>query len=265
MQLTALHIYPIKSAAGCDLAEVTIEPRGPRHDRRWMLVDEAGRFLTGRQLPRLVLLRAEPDDDGLALSAPGMPPQWAAVPMPDAARRTVQVWKDTVDAACADPDADAWVSAFLGRPAHLVHMDAAARRPVKPAHARPGDEVSFADGFPLLLISQASLDDLNARLASPIPMARFRPNLVIDGCDPHAEDGWTRLRIGELEFDLAKPCTRCVFTTVDTARGAFDPGGEPLATLKTYRRGPDGITFGVNLIARGTGVLRRGDAVSVLD
>ena len=140
-------------------------------------------------------------------------------------------------------------------------MDAGVTRPMTDAHSQAGDEVSFADAFPLLLISRAALDGLNARLAKPVSMLQFRPNLVVDGAPAHAEDGWKRIRIGEVEFDVAKPCTRCVFTTVDPLRGERDPDGEPLRTLIGYRRNGDGVTFGQNLIPRSLGTLRIGDAV----
>lgn len=264
MHLSSLHVYPVKSCAGLAPDHARVEPRGLAHDRRWMIVDEAGQFLTGRQWPALVLLRASPSHDGLHLSAPAQRELFVPVPAADSACRRVTVWKDTVEAADAGDAAAQWLAQFLGRPARLVHMDARSHRPVSPTHAQPGDQVSFADAYPLLLISRASLDGLNARLAQPLPMQRFRPNLVVQGVDaPHAEDGWTRLRIGDIEFDAVKPCTRCVFTTVDPARGEFDPSGEPLRTLKTYRRSPAGITFGMNLIARGGGTLHVGDAVSL--
>ena len=265
MHLSSLHVHPVKSCAALSFDEARVEDRGLADDRRWMIVDEAGKFLTGRQLPALVLLHATPLPNALRLAAPGAGE--FAVPVPDAIapRRRVTVWKDDVDAADAGDAAAEWLSRFLGRAARLVHMDAASARPVSPTHAQPGDEVSFADAYPLLLISQASLDGLNARLAAPLPMSRFRPNLVVDGvATPHGEDAWRRLRIGAIEFEAVKPCTRCVFTTVDPARGEFDPSGEPLATLKTYRRSEAGITFGMNLIARGRGTLRVGDAVTVL-
>jgi len=265
MHLSSLLVYPVKSSAALAPARAAVEARGLRHDRRWMIVDADGRFLTGRQHPVLVRLRAEPTDAGVTLSAPGRAPLFVPLPAPDASRRACTVWKDVVDAADAGDAAAAWLSEGLGAPVRLVHMDAAARRPVSPTHARPGDEVSFADAYPLLLVSQASLDHLNSRLAEPLPVERFRPNLVVaDVAAPHGEDDWTRIRIGAVEFDVVKPCTRCVFTTVDPARGEFDPSGEPLRTLKTYRRSPAGITFGMNVIARGTGTLAPGDAVTVL-
>lgn len=264
MRLSALYIHPIKSCASLALDEAEVRPRGLAHDRRWLIVDESGRFLTGRQLPALVRLRATPRADGLTLDAPGMPALHVPRPPADAPRLQVQVWKDSVDAALADAAAAHWLTQWLGRPVRLVHMDAGARRPVRPDLSQPGDLVSFADAFPLLAISQSALDQLNTKLATPVPIARFRPNLVIDGCRPHAEDGWRRIRIGAVEFDVSRQCVRCVFTTVDTERGAPDPSGEPLNTLKGYRRGESGVTFGVHLIARGGGTLRVGDAVTVL-
>jgi uncharacterized protein YcbX len=189
-------------------------------------------------------------------------------PPPDGARIDTAVWGAAVRPLLADAAAHDWISMLLRAPCRLVHMDDACVRPVKAKYdgryGVDGDEVSFADAFPLLLISQAALDALNARLASPVPILRFRPNLVVADTPPHAEDGWKRIRVGDLEFDVVKPCTRCVFTTVDFERGAFDPSGEPLRTLTKYRRSPDGVTFGQNLIPRGAGTIRVGAAVDVI-
>jgi hypothetical protein len=263
--LAQLLVYPVKSCRGLALDSAAVERRGLAHDRRWMIVDEQHRFLTGRQLPQLVTLRAEPRDDGLLLHAPGREPLAVRAPNGEDTRARVTVWDDGVDALGAGAAADAWLSDWLGRRVHLVHMDGAGQRAVDPDYARTGDETSFADGFPLLLISQAALDALNARLAAPIPMTRFRPNLVVDGVTAHAEDGWRRIRVGTIEFEVVKPCTRCVFTTVDGERGVFDPSGEPLRTLKGYRRTPRGVTFGQNLIPRGSGMLHRGDRIELLE
>ncbi|MGH6644127.1 MAG: MOSC domain-containing protein, partial [Bradyrhizobium sp.] len=246
MQLSGLYLYPIKSSAPLEVKTAVVEPRGLRHDRRWMVVDTEGRFLTGRQLPRLTLVRGQPGSGGLSLDAPGMPS--LSVPFPQTETTVpVNVWKNDVAAKRAGAAADAWLSEFLQQPVRLVHMDAGVTRPMTDPHSQPGDEVSFADAFPLLLISQAALDGLNARLAKPVSMLQFRPNLVIDGAAAHAEDEWKRIRIGAVEFDVAKACTRCVFTTVDPARGERDPEGEPLRTLIGYRRTADGVTFGQNL------------------
>lgn len=269
MHLSALHRYPLKSTAGLAVEALEIVARGPLHDRRWLVVDADGRFVTARQISQLVLVRAEIQENGLRLSAPGMPDLDVASPLPDASRLRVSIWKDTVDAPAVDPAADAWLSGFLQQPVRLVRMDDEARRAVDPAYARPGDEVSFADGYPLLVVSQAALDGLNARLVdagrAPVAMAQFRPNLVVADAAAHAEDDWKRVRIGEIEFDAVKPCTRCVFITVDPVSGLRRDDGEPLNILKGYRRTPAGITFGMNLIPRGTGTLHVGDPVRTIE
>jgi MOSC domain-containing protein len=261
--LSALHIFPVKSCAPLPLASADVEPRGLRHDRRWVVTDETGRFLTGRQHPRLTLLHAVPEGEALVVTTDGMPPLRLVAPA-TRQRFDVTVWSNTVAALPAGFAADAWISLFLGQPARFAYMDDACVRPVTRDYSREGDEVSFADAFPLLVISAAALDALNAKLATPVPMLRFRPNLVVANTAPHAEDGWKRIRIGRVEFDLVKPCSRCVFTTVDFEKGAFDPSGEPLKTLITYRRGERGVTFGQNVIARGEGTVRVGDDVEVL-
>lgn len=263
MELGSLYLYPLKSCAPWAVATADVRPRGLAHDRRWLLVDDAGRFLTGREWPRLTLVRATPEADGLALRAPGMP--GLRVPVPTApANVPVTIWKDTVEARPCGDAADAWFTRFLGHPARLVHMDDGVRRPLADKHGHPGGEVSFADTAPLLVITRAALDALNTRLPVPVPIERFRPNLVVDGAPAHAEDGWSRVRIGDVEFDATTPCARCVFTTVDLATGQRDASGEPLRTLATYRRAEKGVTFGRYLVPRGTGTLRIGDPVAVL-
>lgn len=260
--LRGLYLYPLKSCAPLAQSSAVVEPRGLAGDRRWMVVDAAGRFVTGRQQPRLTLIRARPDgDDALQLDAPDMPPLRLA-PVCDGERVAATVWGSQVASLPGDAAAEAWISRFLDQPARFVHMDQAALRPVDPDYG--GGAVSYADGFPLLLISAAAMDGLNARLARPLSVLRFRPNLVVDGVDAHAEDEWKRIRIGEVTFDVVKPCTRCVFTTVDFERGVRDEDGEPLRTLIGYRRGPDGVTFGQNLIPRGPGRIDVGDPVEVL-
>lgn len=268
MHLSALHLHPLKSAAGLAVETLDILPRGPRHDRRWLVVDAENRFITARQVSQMVLIRAQVLENGLRLSAPGLSDLDVASALPGAPRLRVSIWKDAVDALVVDSAADAWLSAFLQQPVRLVYMDDNARRAVDPAYAQPGDEVSFADGYPLLVISQAALDGLNARLAeagrAPVVMAQFRPNLVIAAA-AHAEDDWKRVRIGAVEFDAVKVCTRCVFTTVDPVSGMRRDDGEPLNILKDYRRTPTGITFGMNLIPRGVGTLRVGDTVEAIE
>ena len=269
MHVASLHLHPLKSCAQLDVDTLDITPRGPAGDRRWLVVDGDDRFVTARQRAEMVGIHALPVEDGLWLDARGHPPLHVPFPATGASRRRVTIWRDHVDAADAGDAAADWLSRYLGTPARLVHMDDAAHRAVDPDFGRDGDEVAFADAYPLMVISQAALDALNERLPTPVPMARFRPNIVVGGSAAHAEDGWTRVRIGGVEFEAVKPCTRCVFTTVDPATMTRDPDGEPLRTLATYRRAPAGasvagITFGMNLIPRGTGTIRRGDAVVAL-
>jgi uncharacterized protein len=176
-------------------------------------------------------------------------------------RRDVQVWSSRVAALVHDAGS-AWLSDALGRRCQLVYMPDDVERAVNPLRGRPGDVVSFADGYPFLLIGQGSLDDLNGRMSAPLPMIRFRPNLVVEGAAAFAEDGWPRVRIGAVTFRNVKPCDRCVMTTVDPETG--NKGAEPLRTLATYRAWGGAVWFGVNLIAENTGTLRVGDAVEAL-
>jgi hypothetical protein len=178
-------------------------------------------------------------------------------------RMEVVVWGDAVQASPAGADADAWLSGFLGLPCRLVCFPDDAVRSVDPGFARPSDQVGFADGFPFLLISQASLDDLNGRVDEAVSMLRFRPNLVVDGCDAYAEDDWRRIRIGDIEFRVAKPCSRCVIPTIDPATGLR--GQEPLRTLMSYRRRDNKVYFGQNLIHDGFGRLAVGMPLEVLE
>lgn len=259
--LSGLYIYPVKSCAAVSVRQVGVESRGLAGDRRWMIVDATGHFITGREQPRLTLIRAQLVESGLMLSAPGQPEILVARPDAAAARAPVVVWNSEVQALPAAPQASEWISRFVGLPATLVYQDAAARRLIGSARVRPEDEVSFADAYPLLLISEASLAGLNQRVGRELSMLRFRPNLVVSGTLAHAEDDWTRLRIGAVEFEVLKPCARCKFTTIDPDTAERDPRGEPLRTLASYRRVGSELMFGQNLLARTTGVLRLGDPV----
>jgi hypothetical protein len=266
MQVTELNIYPVKSTRRIALSESEVLPRGLPWDRRWMLVDASGKFITGRQHPRLATVQTEIGDNVLHIHAAGH--DSLSLPLVPRERRVVEVtvWKDSVGALLAGSEADAWFSGFLGLDCRLVQMTDDISRGVNPDYGRAGDQVSFADGFPLLVISEASLTDLNSRLDQPVEMRRFRPNLVIDGDLPYAEDDWRRIRVGEVEFEGVKNCSRCVFTTIDPDTGEKSPDMEPLRTLSSYRRRPEGgVYFGQNLIPRGAGVIRVGDSVTVLE
>ena len=262
MNLDALFIYPVKGLRGIQVQEAVVEPWGLQGDRRWMLVDSGGRYLTQRDLPGMARLAAAPDGAGITLSAAGMAP--LHVPSPRAPVE-VLVWRDQVQAQEAGPDATAWLTRALGQPCRLVHMgNPAAARGVDPKYAKPEDRVSFADGFPVLAVNAASLDDLNARLAQPVPMDRFRTNLVVSGAPAWAEDGWTTLHVGPVPFRGPKTCARCVVITTDQATGARPRDREPLRTLTAFRRGEDGrVIFGMNLIPDGTGRITVGMEVQV--
>lgn len=265
LRVAELNLYPLKSCAQLRVSSAQVGSRGFDHDRRWLAVDSNGKFLTGRERPALVSIRAEPSGDGVQLSAPGRASLDVAIP-DGAARRTVKIWSDTVDAARCDAAND-WLSAVLGVEAALVYMDERAERATDPKYSRIGDNVSFADGYPILLTTQASLNDLNQRLARPVGMERFRANIVIKGeLAPYLEDDIAGWEIGGLRFENAKKCARCVFTTLDVETLAFDPEREPLRTLSTYRRPEPGkILFGVNLIARGHGPIEVGAHARILD
>jgi hypothetical protein len=269
VMLAALHVYPVKGCRGLAPAAAWAVARGLEGDRRWMIVDGAGRFVSQRTRPRLAVVAPEAAAGALVLRAPEREPLVVPLvadggPAGEGAAGPVTVWYDTVAARDAGAAAAAWFEALLGEPARLVFMPDDTRRAVDPAYAAPGDIVSFADGFPWLLISAASLADLNARLPRPLPMTRFRPNLVVSGCAPYAEDGWRTLRIGEAVFRVVKPCARCLVTTVDQETGEPD-GPEPLRTLAGYRRIGDGIMFGQNLLAERGGELRIGATVEIVD
>ncbi|MFJ1594132.1 MOSC domain-containing protein [Kitasatospora albolonga] len=269
--LRSAHVYPVKSLAGQASDEVAVEPWGLDGDRRWMLIDKASRAITQRQQPFMARISAVLlPGGGIALSAPDRPPLRVAVPAPERLI-SVELHRDTVTVAEAAPEAHVWFSEALGSETRLVHLDdPARRRHVDPEFARPGDMVSFADGYPLLLTTTASLDALNALVAAgdrpdegPLPMDRFRPNVVVDGTGAWAEDGWRRIAIGEVPFSVVKPCGRCVITTTD--QRTAERGKEPLATLARHRRVGNQLLFGQNLIPERPGVIRAGDPVKILD
>jgi hypothetical protein len=234
--LSELNVFPLKSARGIAVPRWSVGPRGLEGDRELMVVDPGGRFVTQREQPRMALIgtafeRREGADE-LVLTAPNLPTLGLRPSRGALERAPVTVWTDTVLAERVGDEADAWISDFLGMPAHMVRFPDDEVRQFDMTYARAGDQVGFADGFSLLLISEGSLDALNARLATPVGMHRFRPNLVVRGSEPFAEDGWRRILIGAIELDVVKPCTRCLITTVDEALGVH--GKEPLATLATF-------------------------------
>ena len=258
LKVSELAIYPVKSLARITLQTASVQHFGLAHDRRWMVVDASGKFVTQRQHARMCLIQPVLQDDELRLRAESMPE--LTVPRP-AGRRTrrVTVWDDQCNALDCGDDAAVWLSQFLAIDCRLVFFPEDEVRAVDPHYAQPGDRTAFSDGFPLLLISQASLDDLNSRLVTPVAMTRFRPNLVVRGCEAFAEDQWKEIRIGDLRFRIVKPCSRCIIPGVDPATG--ERGREPLRTLAGYRKRGDKILFGQNVIADGQGEIRVGMTV----
>lgn len=267
MRVLSLAIYPVKACRGTALREAVVEPRGFENDRRWMIVDAQGRFLSQRELPRLAALaaRAEAgrlelrDERGESLSVP--------VPPPSTPRAPVVLWGKGLEGHAAGPEADAWLTRRLGAPCRLVYQGDLPHE-ADPRFAPAGTQTRYTDGYPLLVTTAASLEDLNRRLSAPIPMDRFRPNIVVEGAPPWGEDAWRRLRVGPVELSLVKPCARCAVTTVDQQTGR-KTGVEPLKTLASFRTmrapGINGAIFGQNGVPLGTGAIRVGDPVEVLE
>lgn len=260
-KLSGIYIYPIKSAAGIALETAEVGERGFQYDRQWMVVDATGKFMTQRQFPRMALITVKLSGNFLAINAPHRESLSIPLQLDSPERISVQVWRDICDAIPLGDAVAKWFSEFLETPCQLVYLPNSSVRPINPRYATQNEQVSFADAFPFLLISEASLQDLNSRLDQPVPMNRFRPNLVVSGCEPFAEDTWHSISIGAISFRVVKPCDRCVITTVDQSQGIR--GKEPLPTLAKYRRWDGKIWFGQNLIPEQLGILKVGDAVEI--
>lgn len=275
MEVSALNVYPVKGCRGISVSRSAVALPGLVGDRRWMVVDPSGRFVTQRELPALALLEAVPDEDGLHLSYPAVGQTDGGerfVPVPSGGERlSVRVWKDVVDAAAADAEDDRALSRWLGQPLRLVHFDATAHRDVSRDWLDRDAPVGFADGFPVLVATEASLRALNRTIVADggeaVPMNRFRPNVVLTDTEAFAEDAWAAIRIGGVVFDLVKPCARCTVTTVDQMTGSFD-GPEPLASLTRTRMSADrrapGVLFGWNAVPKAPGEIAVGDAVEIV-
>lgn len=268
MRLASLHTYPVKGCRRIDHDGAVVEPWGVAGDRRWLIVDADGKSVTQREDAGLVRIYPSMVDGVLRLSAAGMPDLDVPRPEPDSIQ--VAVHHHPVLATPAGPAADDWLTGLLDRKVRLVWLDDPTRRPVLPPGAEPGDRVGFADAYPLLLTNTASLDALNGWILAagsaeaPLPMTRFRPNVVVSGAEAWAEDGWLgrRLRIGTMTFRAVKPCSRCVVTTTDQDTG--ERGREPLRTLARHRKVNQKLLFGTNLIPDGVGYITVGDPIEVL-
>ena len=278
MILSEINIYPIKSCRGISLAEAVVEDCGLQFDRRWMLVDENNRFLTQREYPVMATLRVMVDGGSLMVESAEKEIKISPA-KPQSRKEEVTVWQSEVEAAVYGDKVNEFFSEALGARVRLVYMPDESRRSINPRFDRGKDIVSFADGYPLMLLSEASVGELNSRLEQPLPMNRFRPNLVVSGADAFAEDDWNAIRVGDTVFRSTKPCERCVITTTDQEKGEVD-GKEPLKTLATYRLAKivmperiealgvsaNAVLFGQNLVSETPGAtLRLGDKVEVIE
>jgi uncharacterized protein len=262
MHLKSIYVYPVKSLAGFSVKSWPVNDKGLLHDRRWMIVDTKNRFITQRQMPKMALISTSLSNEGLHLSAESMP----AITIPFESGLTtslkVQIWNDSCLAKPASQTADHWLSTFLETECRLVYQPEDAVRAVDPNYAQPQDKTYFSDGFPFLIISEASLVALNQEMNENFSMTRFRPNLVVTDCEPYAEDTWRTIQIGTIDFRLPKPCSRCSITTIDPLTG--QQGKEPLRTLNRTRKWDNQVFFGQNALHDGPGELHIDDALIVL-
>lgn len=257
LQITSLHVYPIKGCGGASVDQITLDHRGPVGDRRWMVTSPDGRFLTQREHPLMATVRPRVSADGITLSAPGMPTLLAPT-TEGFAPLEVTVWKSGCVAADQGDPAAQWFSDLLGRECRFVWMPEAISRPVSGG----GQEaITFADGYPILVCHQASLEELNRHLETPVTMNRFRANVVVRGGEAWDEDRWARLTGDGVDLEMAKPCERCKVITVDQETG--ESGKEPLRTLASFDRDVEGVCFGQNAIHRETPSLRVGQTLTV--
>jgi len=260
--LSAITIYPVKSLAGFNVTEWPVTETGLQYDRKWMLIDHEGQFLSQRKLPSMALIKTALTDTHLILSAPAM--RDLLLPLKPVGGDIIvsTIWRDQCAARSVSPEADRWLSHFLQQDCRLVYQPDDSIRPVDPDYGRPGDRAAFSDGFPFLIISENSLISLNNEMRLNLSMTRFRPNLVISGCPAYAEDGWREISIGLIDFRLPKPCSRCAIPAIDPETAQI--GKEPLRTLNRIRKWQNQVYFGQNALHNRSGILTVGDMVRVL-
>ena len=282
MHISEINIYPIKSLKGISLDSAVVEERGLQYDRRWMLTTPDGMFFTQREFPKMATVSVWVEEDGLGAAADRFGDVFIPLTPDTGKKQQVTIWQSVCEGEVYGGALNEWFSDVIGTSCQLVYMPDDTRRSINPRFDRGDEVVSFADGYPLMVLSEASLADLNGQagmLAAPVPMNRFRPNLVVSGSEAFAEDGWTRVRIGDSVFRSTKPCERCVMTTVEQSKGEFD-GKEPLRTLASYRMakdvmpgkfealgvGANAVLFGQNLVAENAGAtIKVGDRIEVID
>lgn len=261
IKISQLSIYPVKSAGGNTVSKMSLDVMGPKWDRRWMVVDANYRFRTQRKIAQMCHIETKLSEVGLTLSAPGAGS--ITLDDPSAIIHDVVVWRDTVAAQDCGDIAAQWLSDYLARPCRLVFMADKTRRLVNPKHAKNHEIVSFADGYPILIASSESLELLNSKLDSNLKMDRFRPNIVVAGCAPHAEDQWKRIKIGNIEISLVSACSRCIMPSIDQQTGVKNP--KVIETLQGYRRRERDIYFGMNALHHNVGEINIGDEVTILE
>jgi uncharacterized protein YcbX len=259
--LSAITLYPVKSLAGISVSSWPVIKTGLLYDRKWMLIDADRQFLSQRKLPKMALIKTALTDRHLILSASGMEDLSLPLMPMDGDIISSTIWHDQCDARSVSREADQWLSYFLKLDCRLVYKPDEMIRQVDPRYAYDTDNVAFADGFPFLMISENSLVSLNQEMQLNLPMARFRPNLVISGCAPYAEDSWREISIGTIDFRLTKPCSRCSVPAIDPETA--QTGKEPLTTLNRIRKWENKIYFGQNALHNQCGTLTVGDTVQV--
>jgi len=260
--VSKLTVYPLKSAQGINLDQINYQQRGPQFDREWMVINSKNRFLSQREFPLMCLIKTQITNKELILTAPEKEPLIIDFNNRHFKDQTVEVWKDQVDALDCGAEAANWISSYLDTRCRLVTMPGDTQRLVDNNYANNKETVSFADGFPSLILSQASLDDFNTKLDQPITMAHFRPNIVIDDCSAYAEDSWQAIKINDITFSLVKPCSRCIIPAIepDTGKKRMDV----VKALSAHRRRGNATYFGQNALHDSLGEIHVGDKVELI-
>ena len=267
MVISELCIYPIKSMGGISLPEIKVEKRGFQYDRRWMLIEPTGQFITQRTDPIMALLRPEIHDTGLIIKQKGSIRYSPLIPFDESkypSTKNVTVWNDEVQALIADASINAWLTDVLGRPCELAYLPLSSQRPIRPDYAKAGEEVSFADGFPYLILGEESHNLLNQKLERPVPINRFRANIIFKGGNPHDEDLFQYFNIGEVPFRATKTCARCPVPNID--QDTAESNKAVTKALVAYRRESNKVYFGMNACWEGNGheSIRVGDTITLL-
>ena len=263
--LSEIFVYPIKSASGVSLKESYVGEKGLEMDRRWMLVDDGGKFISQRTHPEMSLVSVKIEKEGLVVKHKYKNYDELFIPfdIDEEYKREVEIWNDKCQAVLVSNAADCWFSKVLNIPCQLVYMPENSKRTVDQKYSVGNKTVGFADGFPFLLIGQGSLDDLNSKIEIPVSINRFRPNLVFTGGEPFVEDSWKEFKLGTVTFFPVKPCARCTIPTVNQETG--ERGIEPLVTLSSYRKENNKVFFGQNIVHEGSGIIKVGDPLIIIE